>query len=134
MHKYQFAVAYKNRKQIHMLVKTLYTHKKQTYSILWTKKQLMFLFLFLVLFSGKLWWQKTLVNLASCSRIHQSLALQKFTGSIANNACDCNILHMIKKSTGILKYCKPVKSSCSSSFLSLPVPNGFTEQEVTISM
>ena len=31
-------------------------------------------------------------------------------------------------STGILKYCKPVKS-CSSSFSSLPEPNGFAKQQ-----
>ena len=45
MHKYQFPVTYKDRKHIQMLVKRLYTHiKNQTYFILWTKKQLMFLF------------------------------------------------------------------------------------------
>ena len=32
--------------------------------------------------------------------------------------------------TGILKYCKPVKSSCSSSSLSLPEPNGSLSNKV----
>ena len=58
----------------------------------------------------------------------------------------CNILvlsqitHMLQYytsdheiSTGILKYFKLVKYSCLSSFLSFLEPNGFAEQESTIS-
>ena len=49
-------------------------------------------------YSGKLWRQKTLVNLANCFRIRQSLTLQllQHTGSIANNACDCNTVYSTK--------------------------------------
>ena len=55
-------------------------------------------------YSGKLWRWKTFTGektLANCYKIRQSLTLQKFTatyGSIANNARDCNILHVITKS------------------------------------
>ena len=52
-------------------------------------------------YSGNLWRQKTLANLANCCKICQSLTLQSLlqhTGSISNNAHHCNILQVITKS------------------------------------
>ena len=80
-----------------------------------------------MLYSGKLWQWKTLANLVNCCRIRQNLTCQKFTAnahSIINNVSDYEM------ATGILKYCKPAKSSCSSSSSSLLEPNGSLSEKV----